>query len=110
MWDIRTNSKYFKRLTKSARRFNDIKITLDENVEIPILMTQVKEGEFQEFLRGFELVNNFAKYGYNRISKNCPLRNKKCIAEKCSWYFIDNFTGDCTLIWQIFTKEVKISE
>jgi len=102
MWDIRTNKKYYDKLKKNVKRFEDMEVHLDENVEVPIIMIKTEDGKLSEFLRGFKLVFNFTKYGYNRIRKNCPLRYGKCIVEKCSWYLVKNFTGDCIKIWEYF--------
>lgn len=104
--EVRINSKYYLRLKKQKTNLRDITITLDERVEIPVIMIKTQEGELKEYLRGFKPIKNYLKYGFNRIIKKCPLRHRKCIGEKCSLYFVDNNTGDCALIWVLFKKDV----
>lgn len=102
--EVRTNSRFYKKLKKLGEKQTQIPVTLDEAVEVPIAMIKDAEGKLIEFLRGFESVSNFLKYGYNRLIRKCPLRHRKCIGEKCAWYFVDNLTGDCAAIWQIFRR------
>ncbi len=99
--EIRANFKDYPKLMKIKTSL-EIQITMDENTEIPIVMFKDDKGELKEFVRGFLTVKNFLKYGYNRIKKKCPVRHRKCICEKCSWYFMDNSTGDCAMIWGLF--------
>lgn len=103
--EVRANLKDYLKLIKIETSV-EIQVTQDVNVEIPIIMFKDKKGELKEFIRGFEKIKNFLKYGYNRIIKNCPLKDGKCIGEKCAWYFIDNLTGDCAMIWQMFRRDL----
>lgn len=103
--EIRANSKDYHKLRK-AKTDLKIVITMDENVEVPIVMFKDDNGELKEFVRGFQIVKNYLKHGYNRIRKKCPVRHRKCICEKCSWYFVDNGTGDCAMIWSLFKPRV----
>lgn len=100
--EVRTNSRFYKKLKNIGKLQEEITITLDENIETPVMMIKNEEGKLVEYLRGFNVVNNFLRYGYNRIIRKCPIRHRKCIGEKCAWYFVDNLTGDCAMIWQIF--------
>ena len=100
--EIRTNRKYYRKLKNQKTPLKNIQITLDENIEIPVVMIKDQKGELREYLRGFKEVKHFLKYGYNRIIKKCPFRHRKCIGEKCQLYFVQNGTGDCVLIWQMF--------
>ena len=102
--EIRTNNKFYKKIVSQKTSLIDIDITLDNNVEIPIIMFKNEKGELKEYLRGFKQIRNYLKYGFNRIIKRCPIRHRKCIGERCSLYFVDNGTGDCAMIWQIFRK------
>jgi len=99
--DIRANDKYYKKLIKQKSRLLGVSINLDNNVDVPIIMVQ-QEGKFVEYLRGYKEIKDLIKYGYRRIAKNCPLRHRRCIGEKCSFYFIENGTGDCVYIWRMF--------
>ena len=99
--EVRANSKDYKKLRKDKTAL-DVTITMDEKAEVPIIMFKDAKGEIREFLRGFDAIKNYLKYGFNRIIKKCPLRHRKCIGEKCSLYFVDNNTGDCALIWSLF--------
>ena len=99
--EIRTSSTYYKKLKNIKTKLQDIVITLDENIEIPMIMIKFKDGHLGEYLRGFKNIKNFLKYGYNRIIKKCPYRHRKCIGEKCSLYIINNSTGDCAKVWSV---------
>ncbi len=101
--EIRAKNRDYKKLKKQKTKV-DITITYDDNVEIPVIMVKTNEGKLVEYLKGFKVIQNYLKYGYNRIIKRCPFRHRKCIGEKCSLYFIDNGTGDCVLIWSMFKK------
>ncbi len=98
--EIRTNSKYYSKLKKVKTELTDVIITLDEHVERPVIMTKFQDGHLGEYLKGFKVIKNFLKYGFNRIIKKCPYRHRKCIGEKCSLYVKANNTGDCSIIWQ----------
>ncbi len=104
--EIRTNNKFYKKIVSQKTSLIDIDITLDNNVEIPIIMFKNDMGELKEYLRGFKEVRSYLKYGFNHISKNCPYRHRKCIGKRCALYFIDNNTGDCAIIWQLFKGKV----
>ena len=100
---INANTKDMAKLKKLMLKYNktDIQTKIDENVEVPIIMVHI-DGELKEWTRTMENVSTFIKHGYVRIIKNCPLRTGKCIGEKCQWYIINNNTGDCTSVWNIF--------
>ena len=100
--DIRGNAKEIKKLKDIKTQLVDVNFNVDEKVEVPIMMIQNNEGKLIEYLRGYTEIATFIKYGYNRITKNCPYRQGTCIAEKCSLYFIENGTGDCAHIWALF--------
>ncbi len=100
--DIRANDKHYRKLIKQKSRLKMVSINLDNNVDVPIVMTSSDKGELVEYLRGFKEVKGLLKYGYVRVAKQCPLRHRKCIADKCSFYFIENGTGDCVYIWKMF--------
>ena len=102
--EVRTNKIYYRQLKKAGRYQENIPITLDDNVEIPIIMIQNEEKVLVEFLRGYKKVRAFLKYGYNRIIAKCPIRHRKCIGEKCSWYYVENLTGDCVKIWDLIKR------
>tara|TARA_Y100000310_G_scaffold343988_1_gene454393 strand:- start:530 stop:859 length:330 start_codon:yes stop_codon:yes gene_type:complete len=107
--DIRASLKDSAKLEKIKAKSKaevDFPINPDKNVEIPVIMIH-KEGQLVEYIRGFDNVKNYLKYGYNRIIKKCPYRHRKCIGEKCSLYFVHGGTGDCVLIWQMFKEKVK---
>jgi len=98
--EIRANGKNLERLRKQKTTLTDVTFTQDENVELPIIMI-LSDGKLSEYMRGTKNVLNFLKYGYNRITRKCPCRHRKCIGEKCSWYYIQNGTGDCVHVWNI---------
>ena len=102
--EVRTNSIFYKKLKKMGEKQKNIPVTLDENVEIPVIMIQNDEKKLVEYLRGYRRVSDFLKYGYHRIIANCPMRFGRCIGEKCSWYYVENFTGDCIKIWQLIKR------
>lgn len=102
--DIRGNEKNIKKLKKIKTKLKNISFNIDNNVEIPVIMLKNDKGELVEWTRGYENVSSYLKYGYIRIIKNCPYRYRKCIGEKCSLYYIENGTGDCVHIWQMFKK------
>lgn len=99
--EIRANSRDHRKLAKLQNQLG-IPLALDENMQIPVIMYKDPGGELKEYLRGFRAIRNYLKHGYNRITRNCPYRHRKCIGEKCALYFVDNGTGDCVLIWQMF--------
>ena len=101
--EIRVNKKFYKKITNQKTEL-DVTITPDENVDVPVIMFKNNEGALVEYLRGIKPVLNYMKYGYNRIIKKCPMRHRKCIGEKCSLYFVENGTGDCVLIWNMFKR------
>jgi len=99
--DIRSNRKYYHKLIAQKTNLKGISFNLDENIEVPIVMIS-KDGKLVEYLKGYKVIKSFLKYGYVRIAGKCPLRHRKCIAEKCSFYYIENGTGDCVYIWRMF--------
>jgi len=102
--EIRANSKHHRKLIRIKTPRKDVQITLDNDAEIPVAMVKTDDGSLSEWMRGFIPIKNFLRYGFNRIRRNCPLRHRKCLCEKCSWYFIDNDTGDCVKIWSMFRR------
>lgn len=97
--EIRATSKDYKRFKKYK---TEIPITQDDKLEISVIMIQTTEGQLVEWTRGRKNIESFLKYGYVRITKQCPYRHRKCIGEKCSLYFVKNNTGDCVHIWNQF--------
>ncbi len=102
--DIRGNTKDIIKLKKIKTTIKNIDFTIDDKLEFPIIMIQNEKSELVEYLRSYKLISNYLKYGYNRIIKKCPYRHRKCIGEKCSLYYIENGTGDCVHVWQMFKK------
>lgn len=104
--EIRASSKYYRKLAGIITPRMDVQITLDDKAEIPVAMIKMDDGALQEWMRGFGPIKNFLRYGFNRIRRKCPIRHRKCIGERCSWYFIENDTGDCIKVWYMF-KELR---
>lgn len=102
---LNANHKDMAKLKKLMLKHNraDMQTKVDDNLETPIIMVH-HEGELKEWTKTMENVKSFIKYGYVRIKKNCPLRAGKCICEKCQWYMINNNTGDCTVVWNMFKQ------
>jgi hypothetical protein len=102
--DIRCNARDMRRLEKVRRLTPSAwRLTLDENAVVPVAMVH-DEGTFKEFLRGVEGCERLLRYGFNRITRSCPYRHRRCIGERCSLYFVQGLTGDCVHIWQMFRK------
>lgn len=106
--DIRANAKDRARLDASWRRSpldkSAVTITTDDAATVPVVIAHQNDGEFFEFLRGFRDVKAFIRHGYHRVRRNCPYRHRRCIAERCSLYYVDNGTGDCAHIWALFRR------
>lgn len=107
MMEIRTCQAYYLKLSRQKTQIEDIHVTLDEKAQIPVIMSQNEKGKLQEYMRGYQNIKNYLKCGYNRIIRKCPLRHRKCIGENCAWYFVDNNTGDCAMIWQLFRGKLN---
>lgn len=52
-----------------------------------------------EWFVGKDYAQSFIRFGYVRISKQCPYRHRKCIGEACSLYTIMHNIGDCAHVW-----------
>jgi hypothetical protein len=100
--DIRGNIKQINKLKKIKTGIKDVSFNADNNVEVPIIMIQNEKKELVEYLKGYKEIANYLAFGFNRITKQCPYRHRKCIGEKCSLYFIKNGTGDCAHIWNLY--------
>jgi hypothetical protein len=106
--DIRCNLRYFSEfdglLKKSSHLFNDqlnsIRLTLDNELDEPLIMTKMQDGSLREWTRGYQNIKSFLSYGYVKIIQQCPFHHfKKCRGEKCQFYLIRNLTGDCSIKW-----------
>ena len=106
--DIRANARDCYRLERAWRNSplnkEAFSLTPDENTSTPVIVAHQDDGTFTTFLRGFQPVREFIRYGYNRIRRNCPYRHRRCIGERCALYHIDNLTGDCSQIWRLFKE------
>lgn len=107
--EIRACKKDYKRFKKYK---TETPITLDENLSVSVIMIHVtnnsngadkeSKASLQEWTRGRKNIESFLKYGIVHIRKSCPYRHRKCIGEKCSLYVIQNSTGDCAHVWEVF--------
>ena len=95
--NIIAKQKIIDKFKKIKTPLKDITFTVDDVT--PIIMAKLTDGRLVEYLRGEKQISNFLKYGYNRIIKQCPMRHRKCIGEKCQLYVIANGTGDCAITW-----------
>ena len=106
--DIRLNARDRARLDACWRRSpldkRAVTITTDDTATVPVVIAHQPDGGFVEFIRGFRDVKAFIRCGYHRVRRNCPYRHRRCIAERCSLYHVDNATGDCAHIWALFPK------
>ena len=104
--NIRLNTKHRARLARTWQRSpldkGVVTITIDDAAPVPVVIAHQSDGGFVEFIRGFKSVRAFVRYGYHRIRRNCPYRHRRCIAERCSLYHVDNATGDCAHIWVLY--------
>jgi hypothetical protein len=90
---------------ESITVIKDVPYNIDDSLPCAVVMAKNDLGQLVEAIKGDKEVFNFCKYGYNRISKACPLMLfRKCKCEKCAWYFIDQGTGDCSMVWQAIRK------
>lgn len=96
--EIRANAKTLVKIKKVSILSPDVTLTVDETVEQAVVMLN-EDGKSIPGVIGNDVVINFAKYGYVRVLKSCPLRHRKCIAEKCALYLIQGGIGDCSIRW-----------
>ena len=101
--EIRSTKKDYNKIIKLNK--NNITVTLDETLKMSVIMVHTDDGKFVQWTSGFENISSFLKYGYVRIRRSCPYRHRRCIGEKCSLYVIQNNTGDCAHIWNIYIHQ-----
>ena len=106
--DIRLHAKHRARLDRIWQRSpldkRAVTITTDDAAVVPVVIAHRPDGGFVEFIRGFEDVKAFMRYGYHRIRRHCPYRHRRCIAERCALYHVHNGIGDCAHIWSLFSR------
>lgn len=116
--DIRANSKDLEILKKlkAGDHGHKFVLNLDENCDEPVLMANVEvpadtahgtKTVLRAFANGMDAARAYIQYGYDRITKFCPLIRKPCIGEACQFYQVqgsssETMTGDCVLNWQFF--------
>jgi len=110
MIDVRVRQEDFDKLNKLFKATFGSKegahITIDSKVNQPVIMAHTSEGKLIELIKGYKPVENYLKYGYNRLIKKCPHRMFglfNCIGEKCQLYYIKGVTGDCAHTWTAIT-------
>ena len=100
--EIRANRKVIQQCKKVSVLPTDTQFTIDNSLEISVVMATNNSGNLVEAIRGNKVVINYCKNVYNKIQNKCPMRGfRKCIGEKCQWYYIDQGTGDCVKVWQV---------
>lgn len=98
-------SKYFVITKKNGSTECGVKLTLDDTVDVPVMMVQSDKGKLVQFSRGEKNVRSFLKYGYVRLKEKCPFKTfAKCKAEKCRFYLVKNLTGDCGFYWKTMVE------
>ena len=97
--EVRARSKDIDKFRRIRTPRNDVQFTADESVGTPVVMDGLTE-----YLRGYTTVRDFLKLGWHRIRKGCPYRHRRCTGERCSLYFVENGTGDCVMIWNLFFR------
>ena len=97
--EIRGRISVLKQCKKVSVLDKAIPFTIDETAEQAAVMAQDDKGTLVAGLVGDKAVVAFCKNGYNKIQRACPLRHRKCIGERCSWYIVQNGTGDCAQVW-----------
>ena len=106
--DIRCPNKYveeFKTLQIKNDSLPEVIISKDDMVDEPIIMVSSRNGQLQEWTRGYENVKSFLIHGYVKITKQCPFRKfKECVGDECQLYMIRNGTGDCSITWNAILK------
>lgn len=107
--EIRAGGKDYKILKRAYDKTTAIDktfnvLTRDDSLERPIIMVHA-EGEFVLWTEGRENVLSFINIGIVKIKRICPfsfLRMGKCKSEKCQWYHVRNYAGDCAVVWKLF--------
>lgn len=102
--DIRATGKTYQKLQKQYDKSTllnkeVVSINEDSKTTVPTIMTKNSEGALVEWTRGIENVSSFIKYGYVKITKNCPYQIGKCRGEKCQLFQVRNGIGDCAHNW-----------
>jgi hypothetical protein len=102
--EIRGKQSIIDRIMKVSVIDKNIPINVDNSIPCAVVMARDESGKLVEAFRGDDAVLQFCKYGYNRITRQCPIRHRKCIGERCSFYLIQRGTGDCAVIWSAVIK------
>jgi hypothetical protein len=106
--NIRCNLKFYEEYNRLLNqnadllngKFDLIRLTLDNEVDEPVIMAKMKDGSLHEWTRGYENIKSFLINGYVKIIHLCPFNKfAKCKGVDCQLYLVKNFTGDCSLKW-----------
>ncbi len=95
--EIRANKDDYKLFVRIGAPVG-VPITKENQINESVIMIH-QGGKLIPWLAGRKAIKGYLKYGYNRIIKNCPHRSGQCIGERCSFYVIQNGTGDCAHVW-----------
>jgi hypothetical protein len=109
--DIRLTRKDYPRVAKAFARSavpdkSEITLTRDESLDQSLIMVKTEGGTLEPWTFGRENILSYLACGVVHIRKRCPfsfLRLGKCRGKKCQLYQVRNGTGDCALVWNLFT-------
>jgi hypothetical protein len=62
------------------------------------------EGRLVPWTFGRANIVSYLRYGVVRIRRQCPFIRRRCRGDRCQLYQTRNSTGDCALVWSLFSR------
>lgn len=104
--DIRVTGKDYRAVKKAydSCAFKDaLVVTRDDTIRQSLIMVQ-SEGRLVPWTFGRANIVSYLRYGVVRIRRQCPFIRRRCRGDRCQLYQTRNSTGDCALVWSLFSR------
>jgi len=99
--EIRGKAKQIAAAQKTSMLDASIPFNVDESLPQLVVMVRGEQGPTQgqlfAWLTGDRNVIDFCRYGYRRILLECPIMRRRCIAEKCQLWKVQQGIGNCSI-------------